>query len=210
MTNLVKKALTAEVIGLAAVLVIALTFRLWHLGTVPYGFHNDELMNGYVGRFILQNGLDLYGHKWPLLYFDNFGDYPNVIPMYISGATTFILGVSELAVRLPIALVGSMGVLPVYYLARLTIHDKKWSLLASLLVALTPWHIVLSRATSEGILAATVFLTGACLMLYGNKRQSITLLLSSAPFFLLTYFLISLVPHSCPTSIAAGIISLPH
>ena len=60
---------------LLLIFAIALVLRLYRLGTLPITFHEDELLSGYLGRYILQNGFDLYGNKWPLLYFNKFGDY---------------------------------------------------------------------------------------------------------------------------------------
>lgn len=76
---------------LACIVIFAGILRLYKLADVPKGFHSDEVLNGYIGRFIIENGTDIYGNPYPWKYFNNFGDYPNVIPMYISGISTFIL-----------------------------------------------------------------------------------------------------------------------
>ncbi len=149
------------------------------------------MMNGYVGRFILLNGKDLYANKWPLLFFDNFGDYPNVIPMYISGFFTFIFGVSAFAVRFPIALIGAVIVFPVYRIAQYIFKDSKISLLAATLIAITPWHIILSRSTAENILATTVYFTGVYFLLkwIHEKKPSTYAILLAVLFLALTYVL---------------------
>lgn len=78
-------------IVLISIIVLATAARLIFLDTLPKSPHADEVMNAYVGRYILQNGFDLYGNPWPLIYFDNFGDYPNIMPMYLSGIFTILL-----------------------------------------------------------------------------------------------------------------------
>lgn len=143
-----------------AIFLAALVLRLVSLDSLPYGFHNDEVMNGYVGRYIIEHGTDLYGNSWPILYFDNFGDYPNVIPMYLSGFSTWFLGMSEFAVRLPIAIAGAFAVAVVYRLCRWLIPERWVALLAAACLAILPWHLVLSRATAEGITATLVFVIG--------------------------------------------------
>lgn len=171
------------------VLFIAAFLRLIKLGSMPLNAHVDEIMNGYVGRFILQNGVDLYGNKWPILYFNNFGDYPNVLPMYLSGASTYLFGVNEFAVRLPIALFGILGVWLVYLIIRQIFQKKAVAVLAASGLAIMPWHIVLSRATAEGITASTVFLLGLLVFFMSIKRKSSPFSLFTIGLWLLCYLL---------------------
>ncbi len=161
---------------LIAILLLAACLRLYQLGDVPRHVHIDEVMNAYVGQFIWQNGVDLYGNPWPVLYFDNFGDYPNVVPMYLSGLSTLLLGQNEFAIRLPIAIFGVLGVLAVYYLTRLLTRSERAALFASLTMAIFPWHIVLSRATAEGITAATVFSFGLYALLRSFQQGRLSFL----------------------------------
>lgn len=168
---------------------LAFGLRVIALGSMPLRLHQDEIMNGYVGRYILLNGKDVHGNHWPILYFDNFGDYPNVIPMYISGAFTFIFGVNEFAIRFPIAVLGALAVLPIYAIVKLITDDEKSSLFAGLAITILPWHIVLSRATAEAVMGSTAFLFGLYLLLRAVKSKTINNFLFSLPLFLLTYFL---------------------
>jgi 4-amino-4-deoxy-L-arabinose transferase-like glycosyltransferase len=155
------------ILGLSAFL------RFWELGTLPSSFHNDEVMNGYIGRFILETGTDIYGNSWPILYFNNFGDYPNVIPMYLSGAFTYIFGINEFAVRFPIALFGLLTVIIVYLVAQWLWKARSVALMSAFLLGIMPWHIVLSRATAEGITASFVLLLGLFLIFKGiDARKS--------------------------------------
>lgn len=183
------KLLRSHIFALLFIFIFALFLRLWNLQELPHGFHRDEIMNGYVGHFILQNGVDLYGNAWPVLYFDNFGDFPNVIPMYLSGLFSFIFGPSIFAVRFPIALFGALTVLPVFFISR-KIFKKEWiGLSGAFLVAVTPWHIVLSRATAEGITAAFVYLVAVLLIMQLSEKFSSWKLIVSALLCGLTYFL---------------------
>jgi 4-amino-4-deoxy-L-arabinose transferase-like glycosyltransferase len=130
------------------------------------------MMNGYVGRFILLNGKDLYGNRWPLLYFNNFGDFPPILPMYLSGLFTFILGVTPFAIRFPIAIIGSLAIFPTYFLARKVFRRERYAFASAFFLAILPWHIVLSRATAENITATCVFLlTTLFLLQYWKTRR---------------------------------------
>lgn len=93
----------------------SLFLRIYDLGQMPSGFHRDELHNAYAGRFILQNGKDIYGNSWPLLYFDTYGNYPPVLPMYLSGLSTYIFGTNVFAARFPIAVIGAALLFPLFF-----------------------------------------------------------------------------------------------
>lgn len=172
-----------------AVLLTSFALRFFSLSSIPFGFHRDELINAYVGHFILQNGKDLYGNPWPLFYFDKFGDYPPILPMYLMGASTFLFGVNEFATRFFPALLGALTVIPVYFLSLLLYKKKYIALLSSFFLAILPWHIVLSRMSGEGIVAVAFFTTGLAFLLravfLGKTRE----LYVAFPFLLLTYFL---------------------
>jgi len=78
-------------------LLLSLFLRFYKLSEIPFGFHQDEVVNAYVGKFILKNGFDLYGNSWPIFYFDKWGDYPPVLPMYFSGFGSLFLVIPYLA-----------------------------------------------------------------------------------------------------------------
>lgn len=188
------------------IILIAATLRFVQLGSVPYGFHSDEVMNGYIGRFIFETGKDIYGNAWPILYFNNFGDYPNVIPMYLSGFFTFIFGVNEFAVRFPIALAGTLTVGLVFLICRWLFKDRWAAVVGGLALAVLPWHIVLSRATAEGITATLFYLAGFTLIFFSLERKQWSGFIVGNLLLLVTYFLYPgfrlLVPLSYLTVLA--------
>lgn len=161
-----------HVIILACIVVLALLTRLIHLGSFPTNFHEDEVLVGYVGRFILEHGRDLYGNPWPLWYFDKFGDYYIVGPFYLSGLSTLLFGLNEFAVRFPTAFFGALSVIPMYVFSRYLTGNKSIALLSSFALSLMPWHIVLSRTSTEGITGGFFSLSGLALfLLYIQKKQ---------------------------------------
>jgi len=169
--------------------LVALLIRTIHLTNIPNGFHIDEIVSGFVGRFILLHGKDPYGNIAPLFYFDMFGDYRVILPMYINGLSTFIFGVNEFAVRFPTAFFGSLIVFPIFSIAKIILGNRKIAFLPPLVIALLPWHIVLSRATAEGILGLTIFTFGLFYIFKFLSEKKITYLYFSGIFLFLTYFL---------------------
>lgn len=102
---------------LLLIFLLASILRLWALGSVPAGFHNDEVDVGYVGKFILLHGRDPAGNILPLA-FNKYGDFRPTGLFYLAGVSQLIFGSSEFAVRLPAALFGALTVFPLFFLAR--------------------------------------------------------------------------------------------
>ncbi len=172
MINTIKKYQSTIIITL----IIGLSFflRVYHLDNLPYSLHDDEVMNGYVGRFILQNGYDIQGNKFPLIYFNNFGDYPNIFPMYLSGAFTYLFGVNAFAIRLPIAILGVLSVVLIYFFTQWLFNKQSIAYLSALFLAVCPWHIMLSRATAEGITASFIFMLGLFLLFKAIEKNKLS------------------------------------
>ncbi len=168
---------------------VALFLRLYQLNDVPKGFYEEEVTNAYVGRFILQNGKDLYGHPWPLLYFDKFGDYPPVLPLYLSGLSTYFFGFTEFAARFPIAVIGALTVIAVYLLGLLIFSSPLLGLVSALVIAISPWSVVLSRTTAEGVVGFFVFVYALYFFLGVLEHKNNRRLILSIGLFVLTYFL---------------------
>lgn len=174
---------------LLLIVLLALLLRLVQLGVLPHGFYEEEMTNAYVGKFIFLHGKDLYGNAWPLLYFDKFGDFPPVLPMYIAGLGTFLFGTTVFGARFSIALIGALTVFPVYALSRLIFKNTMVSLFCALLLAILPWHVVLSRTGAEGVIGFFAYTYGIYFLLKGVFDKRDKLLYLGSFFFLASYFL---------------------
>jgi 4-amino-4-deoxy-L-arabinose transferase-like glycosyltransferase len=172
------------------ILVLAAVFRLICLGSNPPGLSWDEASLGYNAWSIVLTGRDEHGRFLPHDAFVAFGDYKP--PLYIYAAVPFVklLGPTALAIRLPSALAGILAVLLTYLFAsRLFLFwggglkDKAEliGLAAAFLLAISPWHLQLSRTGIEANLAATLVLAGATLLIYATQKPQ---LLPVAPLFL--------------------------
>ncbi len=166
-------------IWLVFIFLLALFLRLYRLDSIPLGLYEEEVTNAYVGRFILENGRDLHGKFWPLLYFDKFGDYPPVLPLYLTGLATYLFGFTEFSARFSTAFLGALTVFPLSFLARIFFKDRRTSLLAGLFLAVVPWHVVLSRTSAEGIIGFFVYTWALYLILSGRTRGSLALFFAS-------------------------------
>jgi len=174
---------------LILIFLLAFFLRVYQLGNLPRTFHEDEVLSGYVGSYLIRNGFDLYGNRWPLWYFNKFGDYYIIGPIYLSGLSTLVFGVNEFATRFPHAFFGALAVFPIFTLSMLIFKNTTISLFSSLFLAVTPWHIVLSRSTTEGIIGATFFLWGLTYLLKSKEDFSYKYLFSAFLFFLFGYWI---------------------
>lgn len=173
---------------LGLVLIVAILMRVVNLGSLPATFFDDEVLSGYLGRYLWETGTDLYGNPWPLLYFNKFGDYYIILPMYLDGLSTYLFGMTWFATRLPTAIIGALAVIPVAVLAYWTFQSRKVVVLAGLFVAISPWHIVLSRATTESVIEMTVILTSVVFLIYGWRNGKARWLILSLAIAILAYF----------------------
>ena len=167
--------------------LFALGLRLYHLGQLPGGFHVDELRAGYVGKYLFHFGKDTQGHSFPL-YFDTFGDFRPTGIFYLSGLSEFIFGVNEFAVRFPSALFGALTVIPIYLISSLLFKSKRAAIVTAIIFIFLPWHIVLSRATSESIVGLFFLVTALACFLKTCEKYSPRLLVIGSALFLCTYF----------------------
>lgn len=173
---------------LILIFATALFLRTYQLGDFPVGLHGDEASIGYNAYSIFQTHKDQDGKN--SLAIDQFGDFRPAGYHYIDAPFIGIFGVNETAVRLPAALFGSLNVLLVYFLVSFIFKRKQLALLSAGLLAILPWDINISRATSESIIAAFFVTLGVILLLIGIEKKGknfIYFILST--IFVLTSFL---------------------
>lgn len=138
---------------LPLILVLAFLLRTLSLNSYPVGFTPDEASFGYDAYSLLKTGKDQWGKSFPLV-FKSFGDYKAPVLTYLTIPSVAIFGLTKFAVRLPNALLGVGSVYVLYLLIKilaekLKIKDIKVEIIASLLLAISPWHIMMSRGAFE-------------------------------------------------------------
>ena len=153
------------------IFLLALVLRIYKLGTFPVGFHTDEVRAGWQASM---------GKILPL-YYNTFGDFRPTGIFYTIMPSLAIFGKTEFAVRFPSALFGALSVFPLYLLAFEFSKKRNLALLASFFLAISPWHIEVSRATSEATIA--VFLTLWALYFTIKKRILWTLIAVFLSYF---------------------------
>ncbi len=144
---------------LVFVVLLAGFLRIYRLDSFPVGFHIDEASLGYNGYSMLKTGKDEHGNRFPL-YIDMFGDNRPSGYHYLTIIPIAFFGLNEFATRLPGAVFGTLTVVAFYFFVLSLFKDKKLAIFCSLLIAISPWHVVSSRASAESIVALFFILTG--------------------------------------------------
>ncbi|MDR0463198.1 MAG: hypothetical protein LBG64_03200 [Pseudomonadales bacterium] len=151
------------------ILILATLPRLFLLGEVPFYLNRDEASIGYNAYALMRTGRDEHGVAWPINV-ESFGDWKLPIYIYVTIPFIAIFGLTTWSIKLPAVIAGLTVVGMTYLLLTQLLKnygsekDQKnyfWlPVLASLVVALSPWAIHLSRLTYEANLAMALFLTG--------------------------------------------------
>lgn len=170
---------------LAVILLLAIVLRFFWSGVVPPSLNWDEASLGYNAYSIFKTGKDEWGKSFPLT-FEAFGDFK--LPGYIYSSIPFIyfFGLSDFGVRFLSQLFGVFSVLFLYLIIKELTKEKTHALIGAFLLAVSPWHVFLSRIALEANYAFGLFLIGFYFFLLGLRKNSFLIL--SSVFFGLTIF----------------------
>jgi len=162
-------------IFLCLIVILATALRLYNLSENPKGFFADEASIGYNAYSVLKTGRDEHGVFLPF-FFKAFEDYKNPILIYSTTPSIALLGLSEFSVRLVPAIYGILSVILLFLLTK-KLWGTKTAMLASLFLAISLWHVHLSRVSLEGLSPFIFFLTlSSYLFLIGQNKNQILLL----------------------------------
>jgi len=125
-----------------ALLLLGVALRLPAIGSTPPGLYHDEAQHGMDALAVLKGDLSFYFEA-------NNGREPLFI--YLVTAAVALLGRTPMAIRLPACFAGVLTLAATYDLAR-TLWDRKTGRWALAILAVTFWHIHLSRVGFRAVL----------------------------------------------------------
>lgn len=153
---------------LIAVVVAALAVRVWRLGVVPEGLWFDESQRGLEAlRMLAERG-------YRPIFAAGVLQEPTGV-WYLLMPLIALLGRDPVALRLPVALVGAIGVGAIYLLAWV-LYGRRVALVAGGLAIALTWHLNFSRIALPAVISLTCDTLAAALFLAGLKRGSRMLL----------------------------------
>src|SRR3989344_4133954 len=113
---------------LILILGFAFFIRAYKVTSVPPSLSWDEVSIGYNAYSILKTGRDEHGRFLPIDTFVGYGDYKPPLAIYLTVPFVAVFGLTELAVRLPSVIAGTLAILLTYFLARELFRDKLYKL----------------------------------------------------------------------------------
>ena len=147
------------------ILIAGIAARVLWFGQIPAGMNQDEAFAAYEAYSLLTTGLDTAGYPFPV-YLTAWGSGMNALESYLMIPFIALFGLEVWAVRLPQLIVGVLSLIAAYdILKRMA---GRWAGLCGMfLMAVCPWHILLSRWALESNLAPGFLLFGLCFFLRG-------------------------------------------
>lgn len=168
--------------ALFAVIILAIFLRVFNLSSVPPSASLDEVSIGYNAYSILKTGADEYGTKFPILL-RSYDDWRPALYVYLVIPFIQFFGLTVEAVRLPSVSLSVLTVLATYFLVRkLFPKNQNIALFAAGFLAISPWHIYISRLGHEANAGLAFFIFGLTFFF----RKS---------YFSLLFFALSLISY---------------
>lgn len=162
---------------------LAILTRFYKLGEAPKGLYIDEAGQGYSAYSILKTGKDEFGKSFPIV-FRSFTDFKTPVYIYLIVPLIPIFGLTAFTVRFPSFFFSILTIPLIFFLIK-ELAPKKVGLylaaLSSLLLTISPWHILFGRTNFECNVALFFFLGGVYLFYKGLKNPKL-LILSAISF----------------------------
>ena len=172
------------------ILLIGSFARLYLFGIVPAGCQMDEAYSAWNAFSLYHCGIDSAGHSYPV-YFEAWGGGQNALNSYLMLPLIALFGghVNAYVIRIPQLLLALASLTAVYFLIK-KLFDQNTAYWGMFLLAVCPWHIMMSRWGLESNLAPGFLILGLCFFVYGLER---------APFMLLSALCYGLSLYSYAT-----------
>lgn len=126
-------------------LSLGAALRLAALGSVPAGMHQDEALTAWNAFALLHEGIDSAGNRFPV-YIAGWGDGQSAMAAWLLIPILAVTGghVTPFLARLPQAIVSVFTLWAVYCIMK-RLFGRKAGLWGLFLLAVCPWHIMMSR-----------------------------------------------------------------
>lgn len=180
-----------NLVTLLVIICIAIFLRFYNLGNNPPSLTWDEASWGYNAYSLGIDGRDEFGRFLPLDYLESFGDFKPPMYAYLDVIPVKLFGLNEFSTRFPSALFGVLTVVVTYFLTKRVFFNSenrdRYAIASSLILAISPWHIMLSRAAFEANVATFFLVFGIFSFLSAVENNKWYLVLSAISFVLSLY-----------------------
>ena len=123
------------VLVLLCILVVSFFFRVYRIDSLPPEAQSDHVQASEDVRSILAGDYMIFFPR-------NTGR--EAAQFYLTAALSHVFGYGFFTLKLTMALVGALNVIPMYFLGK-ELYDELFGLLAAFFVAISYWHTIVSR-----------------------------------------------------------------
>ena len=148
-------------------LILGVSVRVYRFGSAPPGLNQDEAFAAYDAWALLHYGTDSSLHRFPA-YLTAWGSGMNALESYLMIPGLALFGVKAWVIRLP-QLVLALLALPASFSVGRRLGSNRGGLCTLAVLALCPWHVLLSRWALESNMAPNLLLLGLCFFLKGRE-----------------------------------------
>ena len=131
-----------ELALLVGILLLACFLRVYLWQEIPPGVHVDEAINGL-------NSLGILVRDHNTIYFENSDGREILLPYLIAFAFR-LFGISLFAFKMVPLAISLLTIVVIYQLGR-ELFNRQVGLLAAFLMAVSKWHLLISRVTHEAV-----------------------------------------------------------
>ena len=139
------------------ILLLGIFARSWEFASLT-PLNQDEASSAVDAYYVLHYGIDRNGISYPI-QFIMWGSGQSSLHEYILIPFIIGFGLTPLATRLPMLIAGILA-MPLMYLAARRIAGQRYALIAMFLLAISPWHIMMTRWSLNDNLLPVIFIAG--------------------------------------------------
>lgn len=170
---------------LILIIILAAALRFFRLDRVPSGLIPEEASTAWNSYSLAKTGKDEWNKFLPIIFHET-GGFKLALNSYLMVPVMNISGLNEFSARAPTAIAGVLAVLLTYFLCFELFKRKNIALAASFLLAISPWHIAMSRYGIDVNWGIPLFLAGLLFFIKSEKKPKEIII--AGIFFALTYY----------------------
>ena len=187
--KLLKKVNIRQIL-LILILLLATFLRFWNLSDVPPSASLDEASIGYNAYSVLKTGVDEYG-DFPIISQRGYDDWRRSTYLFLTIPFIKLFGLNVVSVRLPAVILSVLSVWATYHIILLlfskqTKFSANAALIGALMLAISPWHIYISRLGHESNACLAFLIFGVLFFLQGLKNNNANKIFLSLLLFVLS------------------------
>lgn len=171
---------------LLLILTAGIAPRVWNFGSIPGGVNQDGAMAAVDAKALADYGTDRFGTWLPChLYAWGYGQMSSLMS-YLIAPFVKLFGLNVVTMRIPSLLCSIAGGV-FFYLFMRDVFGERAGLIAGLLAAINPWHLLQSRWALDCNLLPHFFMGGLYFLNRGLTEKKCFLYISMLFFALCMY-----------------------